>query len=103
MSILRILHYPDPVLTTRAKPVGAITDEIRELEPSSMGEDMWPPFNKGALANPGFNHLNYYISGRYEWDTDQNIDDVLDEYFRLFYGPAAEAMKAFTAYYEQNQ
>ena len=31
MALLRILHYPDPRLRTRAQPVAAVTDEIRQL------------------------------------------------------------------------
>jgi hypothetical protein len=36
------------------------------------------------------------------WDADQDVDAVLAEYYRLFYGPAAEPMKAFIEYCEAN-
>ncbi|MCA1810060.1 MAG: DUF4838 domain-containing protein [Lentisphaerae bacterium] len=77
--------------------------DMQTIKELVMGEDMWPPFAGGMLANPGFNHLNYYISGLYQWDTDQDIDAVLDEYYRLFYGPAARAMAEFVDYYEAHQ
>jgi hypothetical protein len=64
---------------------------------------MWPPFDKGRLALPGFNHLNYYISARYQWDADQDIDQLLDEYYHLYYGSASQAMAVFVDYYEQHQ
>ena len=43
---------------------------------------------------PGLDHLNFYVNAQFLWDVDQDIDAVLDEYYRLFYGPAAREMKA---------
>ncbi|HDM76632.1 MAG TPA: DUF4838 domain-containing protein [Deltaproteobacteria bacterium] len=39
--------------------------------------------------------LNYYVFARFSWNTEQDIDEVLDDYFKRFYGAAAEAMKAY--------
>ena len=39
MSILRILHYPDPVLAKKAEPIKEITDDIRRLA-EDMAETM---------------------------------------------------------------
>jgi hypothetical protein len=36
------------------------------------------------------------------WDCSQDLDALLDEYYTLFYGPAAPAMKAFIEYSEAN-
>ena len=49
MSILRILHYPDPVLTTRAEPVAAITDETKKLA-EDMAETMYAAPGVGLAA-----------------------------------------------------
>ncbi|MFC1454318.1 DUF4838 domain-containing protein [Verrucomicrobiota bacterium] len=86
-----------------ANTPGIIASDIKDLKDISIGEDMWPPFYRGGIANPGFNHLNYYLSARLEWDADQDIDQLLDEYYRLFYGPVAKEMKAFVDFYEQKQ
>ncbi len=49
MSILRILHYPDPVLTTKAESVTDITDEIRQLA-DDMAETMYAAPGVGLAA-----------------------------------------------------
>jgi len=36
-----------------------------------------------------------YLRARLEWDTDVNVDALLDEFFSQWYGPAAEPMKAY--------
>ena len=44
-----------------------------------------------------YNSLCYYVLGRVCWDTDTDVEAVLDEYFRLMFGAAAEPMAAFFA------
>lgn len=78
-------------------------EDIKAYKGAAIGEDIWPPFDAGTLANPGFTHLNYYVSAALEWDADQDPDKLLDEYYEKFYGPAAEEMKAFINFYEVNQ
>ncbi len=41
----------------------------------------------------GPHHLNMYVNARYLWDADQDLDELLDEYYELFYGPAAAPVK----------
>ncbi|MHC4874329.1 MAG: DUF4838 domain-containing protein [Planctomycetota bacterium] len=55
-----------------------------------------------ALHKPGFNHLNVYVTAQMYWDADQDINKLLDEYYKNYYGPAAEEMKVFTEYCEKN-
>ena len=40
-----------------------------------------------------YKHLDYYILSRVAWDANVDIDAVIDEYFRLMYGRAADEMK----------
>lgn len=47
-------------------------------------------------------HLVPYVTGRYWWDSNQDLDAMLEEYYDLFYGPAAAEMKRFTEYCENN-
>ena len=42
-----------------------------------------------------YDHLNTYVFYKYHWSPNLDIDQMLDEYYRLFYGPAAEPMKKF--------
>ncbi|PLY01983.1 MAG: peptide deformylase [Desulfuromonas sp.] len=49
MSILRILHYPDPVLSTRAEPIDQVTDEVRKLA-EDMAETMYAAPGVGLAA-----------------------------------------------------
>lgn len=52
-----------------------------------------------ALAT---NHLNLYVTARYLWDADQDIDELLEDYYETFYGPAAGEMRAFVEFCEEN-
>lgn len=95
-------NYP---FTTRMKyfvprlfPHGIATS-MREVKDISMGESIWMGESRGLHA-PEFNHLNYYVTARLYWDPDSDPDKLLDEYYRLFYGPATEAMKAFVEHCE---
>ena len=39
--------------------------------------------------------LNYYVFARFSWNTELDIDEGLDDYFKRFYGAVAEPMKAY--------
>lgn len=49
MALLNILHYPDPRLHTRAKPVAQVDDRIRTLI-ADMGETMYAAHGIGLAA-----------------------------------------------------
>ncbi|MEO0445717.1 MAG: DUF4838 domain-containing protein [Verrucomicrobiota bacterium] len=63
-------------------------------------EDVWLSSGKGGLHHPGMAHLNPWIMSRLWWDVEQDVDVLLDEYYELFYGPAAAEMKAFLEHCE---
>ena len=42
-----------------------------------------------------YRHLDHYVLSRVTWNASVDIDAVIDEYFRLMYGPGADEMKAF--------
>jgi hypothetical protein len=50
----------------------------------------------------GLEHITLYVQSRFYWDADQDVDQVLDDYCTLFYGPAAKAMKEATDFAESN-
>ncbi|MHC4874531.1 MAG: DUF4838 domain-containing protein, partial [Planctomycetota bacterium] len=47
-------------------------------------------------------HLDIYILSKMLWKSDIDVDALVAEYCSLFYGPAAEEMKAFIDYCEAN-
>ena len=58
------------------------------------------PYITGALIQSGtdlyiFNHLNCYVFSKVCWDNSADVDKLLNEYYALMYGPAAEPMKKF--------
>ena len=49
-------------------------------------------------ANWGTLTLPYYVSSRLLWNCEQDVDQLVEEFYEKFYGPAAEPMKR---YYER--
>lgn len=47
------------------------------------------------MHRPATQHLNLYLTARLGWDPSLNVQDLLSEYYRLFYGPAEAEMKEF--------
>jgi hypothetical protein len=79
---------------------------LRSLKGFSKG-DMIEVSNVRNAENSAWHpmavmHLNVYVTTRLWWDTNQDLDALLDEYYRLFYGPAEKEMKAFVEYSEKN-
>ncbi|MFC1453870.1 DUF4838 domain-containing protein [Verrucomicrobiota bacterium] len=107
-KIMRWVHYLHS--TTRSAFHGlpvfyphAIAKDLKFLKGSSLGDFIEVSLaGDGGLHAPGFNNLHVYLTARLYWDADQDVDKLLDEYYTLFYGPAAEEMKAFVDYSEAN-
>jgi len=74
---------------------------LRDVKGQVWREDIWIPEKRG-LHKPGVNHLNAYVMARLWWDAEQDVDVLLEEYYRVFYGPAEKQMKAFIEYCEAN-
>jgi peptide deformylase len=60
MSLLKILHYPDPRLHTIAKPVVQVTDEIRRLA-ADMAETMYAAPGIGLAATQVDRHIRLLV------------------------------------------
>jgi hypothetical protein len=45
--------------------------------------------------------LNYYVLAKLHWNPDLNVDDVIDDYCRAGFGPAAEPIKSYFMRVEQ--
>ena len=76
----------------------------RGISPGEFVEVGWGPAQvRGhGLHSPEFAHLNVYVTSRLYWNPDLDLDALLDEYYRLFYGPAAAEMRLFIEYCEAN-
>jgi len=60
MALLKILHYPDPRLHTVAKPVAAVTDEVRQLA-TDMAETMYAAPGIGLAATQVDRHIRLLV------------------------------------------
>ena len=48
--------------------------------------------SRGAFATT---FTNLYLRGHLMWNPDANVDELLDDFYPRFYGPAAEPMRAY--------
>jgi hypothetical protein len=56
--------------------------------------------NNLGTRYPGLSHLMLYLHNRLCWDRNLDLQAVLDEYYKLFFGPAAAEMKEFYEFAE---
>ena len=82
----------------------ALGDTVNATKGSSQGEDIWLSVGLDfAKAGLGFNHFLVYFTARMYWGgKDADVDAMLREYCRLFYGPAEAEMHTFFTYCEAN-
>ena len=52
-------------------------------------------YSDGALANPAEDLLNHYVTWKLLSDPSQDVEQLLQEFYPLFFGPAAPPMKEF--------
>ncbi|MCX5847578.1 MAG: DUF4838 domain-containing protein [Deltaproteobacteria bacterium] len=76
-----------------------IADDLRYLKKFSKGEfieaETWQGSEPQKMGFYGMSHLNLYLTGKLFWNVNENLDDILNEYYRVFYGPAKEEMRMF--------
>ncbi len=82
----------------------ALGESVNATKGISQGEDIWltvrQDFDKVGI---GFNHFLVYFTARMYWGgKDADVDAMLREYCRLFYGPAEQEMLAFFINCEAN-
>ena len=70
---------------------------IRTVRPLSAGM-----FCENHNVTHTYRNLDVYIFMRLMWDPERNLDNELDEYFKLYYGPAAAPAKELFARLENN-
>ena len=79
-------------------------ESINATKGISRGEDIWLSWRQDfETVGVGFNHFQVYFTARMYWGgPEQDATAMLDEYCRLFYGPAGPDMKRFFEYCETN-
>jgi len=76
-----------------------IATDLKSLKGISIGEFI-EVYRNWGIIDLAVCHLNLYVTARYWWDAEQDIDSLLEEYYTLYYGPARDEMKAFIEYSE---
>ena len=81
-----------------------IAEDLRSLKGRSCGDhiETYREHREDGWRTIATNHLNIYVTSRLYWDVDQDVDAMLEEYYRLFYGPAHKEAKAFFEFCEAN-
>ncbi|MFC1454346.1 DUF4838 domain-containing protein, partial [Verrucomicrobiota bacterium] len=80
-----------------------IAKGLRDTKGQTWREDLWfMPASREGLYRSATSHLSVYVIARLWWDRDRDVDEILNEYYGLFYGPAKDEMKAFVNYVEAN-
>ena len=56
---------------------------------------MWGTDFDSCVHNWATQGLNYYVVARLHWDPDQNADDIINDYCRTGFGPAAKTVRSY--------
>lgn len=85
-----------------------ISRDLKELKGVTLGEQI-EIYSHPAGKETSFGydelaieHLNLYLAARLYWDANQDVDTLLADYFKNYFGPAADAMRAFVTHAETN-
>jgi len=87
---------------------GRVRGRVIELtQKDAHGTDVRTKGKGTNWANWMFDSLNVYVAMRLLWDLDQDVDIMLERFYRGFYGPGAPAIRRFyeemeTAYLDPN-
>ncbi len=57
--------------------------------------------NPTRIGEVPISHLMMYVNCKLLWDPDLDLDALLDEYYKLWFGPAEKEMRAFHEYAEE--
>ncbi len=76
--------------------------DLKAMKGVSLGDTGEQSQADGKWRTPAIEHITLYVQSQFLWDADQDVDALLDEYCRLFYGPAAAAMHEVIHFAEHN-
>jgi hypothetical protein len=86
-----------PVLHPRA-----MAKDLKYLQGVALGGSGEVSQYRAKWQAIGLEHITLYVQSRFYWDADQDVDQVLNDYCTLFYGPAAKAMQEAIDFAESN-
>jgi hypothetical protein len=93
----RPVYFPHRIAADLKELAGVTLGEQIEIYTHPAGKE--DSFGYDELA---IEHLNLYVAARLYWDVNQDVDAILADFFQSYYGPAAEAMRAFVSHAEAN-
>ena len=76
--------------------------DLKAMKGLSLGDTGEQSQAEGKWRTPAIEHITLYVQSQFLWDAEQDVDSLLDEYCRLFYGPAAGAMQDVIHFAEHN-
>ncbi len=79
-----------------------IAEDLRQLKGHSLGEWIEVARQRDGVTGIAVNHLNLYVMARLLWDVDLDVDELLNEYFVLYFGPASREMADLFHFVEQS-
>ncbi|MGE0606465.1 MAG: DUF4838 domain-containing protein [Pirellulales bacterium] len=80
-----------------------IAEDLQSLRGISLGDFIEVYRDPEGIASLAVDHLNLYVTSRFWWNADQDIEQLLDEYCTEYYGPAAQPMGALIDFAEENR
>jgi len=87
------VFFPQIVKDDLAYLQGKVRGEFLEAE--SWTYDQYANPAEIRINYPGLQHPLLYVTAQMLWDPNQDLKAMLDEYYPLFYGPAADEMRGF--------
>jgi hypothetical protein len=87
------VFYPNIVQEDLQHLKGHVLGEFLEAE--SWTYDQYANPAEIKINYPGLQHPLLYVTSQMLWNPNQDLKAILDEYYRLFYGPAEPAMRKF--------
>jgi len=77
-----------------------INGKFIEIQPQKL-QEKGKKHPRWRLGVPGLVHLMVYWQNRLFWNPDADRQKMVDEYYRLFFGPAEAEMRAFYEFAEE--
>lgn len=80
----------------------SVARDLKAMKGVSLGDTGEQSQAQNKWRTPAIEHITLYVQSQFLWNADQDVDALLDEYCRLFYGPAAKAMHDAIHFAEHN-
>ena len=93
---ISIWTYPGKHMSkAEMKGIPAMMHRQTGLYLKKMRKYIYGSFLESETDYELFNYLNYYTYSRISWDLDTDLEKLLDEHYKVMFGPGADEMKRF--------